>query len=168
MNVLGKETRNVQNPALGATLIWQFTVGYSEGSEVKAPTPLPLLFIVLPIIYHQETAAFIKSTLKASGLRAFVNKFDETKTSKSDLIISIHERARAMQSLTRHSLSLAVASDLIAIDAQSGAAFPMTRTQPKVGIPDSVRDMMKAAEKLGFWCSKLTLHEIAITLKVAF
>lgn len=168
MSVLNKETRIVQNPALGSVLIWQFTVGYSEGSDVSAPTPLPLLFLVLPIIYHQETAAFVKSTFKSSGLRAFVNKFDDTKTSKSDLIISIHDRARVMRDLTRHSLSIALASDLIALNPQTGTVFPKTRTQPKAGIPDSIKDMIKIAEKLGFWCSKLTLHEISTTLKVAF
>lgn len=168
MNILSKETRIVQNPALGAVLLWQFAVGYSEGSEMKAPTPLPLLFIVLPIIYHQETAAFVKTTLKASGLRSFVNKFDETKTSKSDLIISIHKRAEIMRDLTSHSLSLALASDLIGLNPQSGTVFPKTKTQPKTGVPDSIREMIKAAEKLGFWCSKLTLHEVSTTLKVAF
>lgn len=168
MSILNKETRIVQNPALGSVLLWRFAVGYSDGSEIKAPTPLPLLFVVLPIIYHEETAAFIESTRKSSGLRAFVNKFDESKTSKSDLIISIHERARVMRQLTQHSLSLALASDLIALDLRSGGIFPKTRTQPKTGIPNSVTEMMKAAERLGFWCSKLTLHEVSITLKVAF
>jgi hypothetical protein len=168
MSALNKETRIVQNPALGAVLLWRFTRGYSEGSGISAPTPIPLLYVLLPIIYHQETAEFVKSTQKASGLRAFVHKFDETKTSKSDLILAIHDRAKTMRSLTRHSLSLAIASDLIAVDVRSGTVFPITKTQPKAGIPNSVSDMIKAAEKLGFWCSKLTLHEISITLKVAF
>src|SRR5262249_50121277 len=64
----------------------QLPIGYEEASKVKAPTPLPLLFIVLPMVYHKETADLISSTLKASGLRNYVNKFSDTKTSKSDLV----------------------------------------------------------------------------------
>lgn len=75
MSGLNQETRNVQNPALGAMLLWRFTVGYEEASKVKAPAPLPVLFIVLPMMFHQETSDLISSTLKASGLRNYVNKF---------------------------------------------------------------------------------------------
>lgn len=54
MTVLNRETKLIQNPALGSVLLWRFTTGYAEGSEVNSPTPLPLLFLVLPIALHQE------------------------------------------------------------------------------------------------------------------
>ncbi len=38
----------VQNPAIGAYLIWQFALGYQEdGAE---GVPIPLAFLVLPML----------------------------------------------------------------------------------------------------------------------
>src|SRR5215475_3689680 len=142
MSVLNQETRNVQNPALGGMLLWRFTIGYEEASKVKAPTPLPLLFIVLPMVYHKETADLISSTLKASGLRNYVNKFSDTKTSKSDLVYAIHDRAIKMRGLSLESLSLAIASKLLSIDQQNGAVFSLSSSPAKSGIPQSVQPLL--------------------------
>lgn len=168
MGVLNKETRNTQNPALGALLIWRFIVGYKDGSGVATHTPLPLLFTVLPIMLHRDTVSFISSTLKSSGLRTFTNKFNESKTSKNDLILSIHQRALTMRNLTAKSISLAVSADLIKIDSTTALAFPLSSSSPKLNIADSIKDLMKGSEKLGYWCSKLTLHEVSLALKVSF
>ena len=66
--MLAREVQNVQNPALGATLVWRFCCGYVEAHRVDASPPLPLLFFVLPIILHQATSEFVKRTYKSSGL----------------------------------------------------------------------------------------------------
>lgn len=168
MGVLGKETRNIQNPALGAILLWRFVIGYKDGSEVAAHTPLPLMFTVLPVIFHKDTATFISSTLKSSGLRAFTNKFNESKTSKNDLILSIHQRALSMRNLTAKSIALGISADLIKIDSTTALAIPLSTSVPKANIANSVNGLIKGSEKLGFWCSKLTLHEISLILKVSF
>jgi hypothetical protein len=168
MSVLSQETRNVQNPALGAMLLWRFTVGYEEASKVKAPAPLPLLFIVLPMIYHQETSELISSTLKASGLRNYVNKFLDTKTSKSDLVYSIHDRAIKMRGLSLESLGLATASKLLSVDQQNGAVFSLSTSSAKSGIPQSVQSLLKSAEKLGSWCGAISMHEVSVILKIRF
>lgn len=168
MSVLNKETRNIQNPALGAAALWRFTAGYAEGSRVENPTPIPLLFLVLPIAFHQETAKFVTSTQRLSGLRGFVNKFADSRNAKNDLILSLHSRSLTMRRLTTQSLSLAISSKLIALDAERGVAFPLSTTPAKTGIPQSVRSMLSGVEKLGFWCSQVSLHEISIILKVAF
>ena len=168
MTILNQETRNIQNPALGAMLLWRFTTGYAKGCKASSPTPLPLLFIVLPIMLHQETAQFITSTQQRSGLRTFAAKFAEPKTSKNDLLLAIHERSIKMRNLSINSLRQAIASKLILIDSTEGVAIPISKTQPKAGIPQSVRSMIRGAEKLGSWCSELTLHEVSVILKVGF
>lgn len=165
MNVLADEVRLVQNPALGAVLLWRFVSGYWEGHQQHSPTPLPLFFLVLPIVLHEETAMFVKSTQKTSGLRAFATKFGEAKISKQDLLLAIHERAKAFRELTLESLRLALSTRLIHLDL-NGEVFPLSRTRPHVGVPQSVNPLLKESEKLGYWFSQLTLHEIAAILKV--
>jgi len=168
MSILNQETMNIQNPALGAVLLWRFTSGYEEGSNDNSPTPLPLLFIVLPIMFHQETAEFVLSTHRSSGLRIFVGKFTASENTKSDLLIAIHERSLILKNLAMNSLKLAITSSLISIDPAKGVAIPLSSTPPKAGIPQPVQRMLNGAEKLGFWCSKLSLHEVSVILKVAF
>jgi hypothetical protein len=73
---------------------------------------LPLLFLVLPLVYHEQTEQFIQSTQRASGLRAFAAKFARTENLKQDLLVAIHDRMLALRPLTLESFSLALATHL--------------------------------------------------------
>ncbi len=168
MSTLSQETEYVQNPALGAMLLWRFTVGYERGNKTASPTPIPLLFLILPIILHKETTQLLTSTQERSGLRAYTNKFTESRTSKSDLLFALHKRSLSMRPLTMDSLALAVNADIISIDCNAATAICLSSSSAKAGIPTSVRPMLKAAEKLGVWCSTISLHEISVILKVGF
>ena len=52
MGNLVKEFYNIQNPALSAYLLSRFSLGYMEENQDMAP--MPLLFIVLPMMYKKE------------------------------------------------------------------------------------------------------------------
>ena len=165
---LNQETLNVQNPALGAMLVWRFVAGYERASATRKPTPFPLVFLVLPMMLHQETAEFITSTREASGLRAFASKFSESRKSKTDLLFALPKRSLDMRKLTIESLVLAISSGLISIDCDRGMAIPLSSSQVKAGISSYIRSMLRAAEKLGAWCSSISLHEVSVILKVGF
>lgn len=162
--MLGKEAQNVQNPALGAALIWRFCCGYVATHRVSSPPALPLLFLVLPIVLHQSTAEFVKRTYKSSGLRAFAAKFGDSSVSKQDLLLQIHDRSIRWRKLTLQSIELTVAAGLVNLD-ETGNAIPLSRTKAK-GLSDEVKQLMDMAEKLGGWFGELTVHEIVTTLKV--
>lgn len=168
MGALSRETQIVQNPALGAMLLWRFASGFESGSRVSMPAPIPLLFIVLPITLHHETAELIASTRQASGLRSFIGKFSESRISKNDLILALNERAIRMRKLSMESLNLAISSSLIALDTERGLAIALSLTEPKTGVPKPVRTMLQCAERLGYWCSEVSLHEVSAILKVRF
>ncbi|WP_208453273.1 three component ABC system middle component [Burkholderia cepacia] len=164
MTMLARETQNVQNPALGAALIWRFCCGYIEAHRVNASPPLPLLFLVLPIILHQASSEFVKRTYKSSGLRAFAAKFGDSSVSKQDLLIQIHDRSIRWRKLSLESIELAVAGSMLKID-ENGDAIALSRTKAR-GLSDEVKHLMDLAEKLGAWCGELTVHEVVTTLKV--
>jgi hypothetical protein len=167
MTILAQEARNVQNPALGAGLLWRFTCGYIEAHRTAEGAPLQLLFIVLPILFHGQTEEFLNRTQRASGLRAFAVKFGDSKASKQDLLLTIHDRTLQYRSLSKQSLQLALATRLIHLET-NGKVIPLSRTQAVAGMPDETRLLMRDAEKLGHWCSQVTLHEVAAILKVRF
>ncbi|HTW90284.1 MAG TPA: three component ABC system middle component [bacterium] len=167
MKTLAQETRNVQNPALGAGLLWRFACGYTQEHPTHEPVPLPLLFVVLPIVLHEQTESIVASTQGASGLRAFATKFGKSENSMQDVLLAVHDRAAALRTLTRESLRIALMAHLIGLSTDA-AAIPLSRTPAGAGMPPETRRLMKSAERLGAWCGRLTIHEVAATLKVRF
>lgn len=164
---LTQEVRNVQNPALGAGLLWRFSCGYSESHSTSNEAPLPLAFIVLPIVFHQVSETLVVGTRKSSGLRVFAAKFGNSDNSMQDLLLSLHGRMLSLRSLTVESLRVAIATRLLRLET-TGTLLALSRTQAAAGIPADVRRLMKSAEKLGNWCGLLTIHEVATTLKLRF
>jgi hypothetical protein len=164
MTMLAREAQNVQNPALGAAVLWRFCCAYTTTHSAGDAPALPTLFLVLPIVLHQATVELLRRTWPSSGLRAFAAKFGDTKVSKQDLLLQIHDRSLRWRMLTLQSIELAAAGRLIHL-TESGEAMPLSMTKAR-GLPDEVKQLMSDAEKLGAWCGQLTLHEITTTLKV--
>lgn len=162
--MLAREAQNVQNPALGATILWRFCCGYTASHPTNDSPSLPILFVVLPIVLHQATAELLRRTRPSSGLRAFAAKFGDSKVSKQDLLLQIHERSLRWRTLTLHSVELATAGRLVHL-TDNGDVLPLSKTKAR-GLPEEVKQLMGDAEKLGAWCGPLTVHEIMTTLKV--
>lgn len=164
MTMLAREALNVQNPALGAAILWRFCCGHSDVHPSGDAPRLPVLFLVLPIILHQATAELLRRTRVASGLRSYAAKFGDAAVSKQDLLLQIHERALRWRPLTLYSIELAAAGRLLHL-AEDGAVVPLSRTKAR-GLPNEIKQLLADAEKLGAWCGQLTLHEVTTTLKV--
>ncbi|MCA1050987.1 DUF6521 family protein [Priestia aryabhattai] len=167
MGVLSKEIQIIQNPALGAMILKCFTEGYIS-SEKEDSLPFPLLFIVLPMVFHNDTLSYLNSTRRPSGLRALVNKMSDSKESKRDIVLDIHERADKMKKLTLDALRIALATELLELDSKQAKVKVSHKRIDKSAIIKSNSKMFKSSEKLGFWCSQLNMQEISMILKVGF
>lgn len=73
-----------------------------------------------------------------------------------------------MRALTLEAFNIAVEANLVSLSAENATVFPMTTAFRKYTPKGDCKDMMLATEKLGVWCSELTLLEIAKWLKVRF
>lgn len=162
--MLAREAQNVQNPALGAAVLWRFCCGFVEAHPASDAPRMPLLFLVLPIVLHQATAELLRRTRATSGLRAYAAKFGDSAISKQDLLLQVHERAIRWRRLSLQSIELASAGRLIHL-SDAGEVIPLSRTKARA-LPDEVKQLLVDAEKLGKWCGQLTLHEVTTTLKV--
>ena len=162
MGHLSKEVRNIQNPTFGGFVIWNFVRGYYSNNS--SFTPFPILFIVMPIICREEVVEIFN---RPSGLRQFADKFLTTKVLKNDVLTQIHSGSSNMKELSLDSIRVAMYSSLISMDYENALVFPVTTTERK-SEPKSIVKFGKAAEKLGYWCSQLTIHEISHILKVRF
>lgn len=166
MSVLAREVRVTQNPALGATVLWRFACAYHTQNRERSFPKLPLAFPVLPMVLHEPTREVIEGTQRASGLRAFVSKYSDSKNARQDLLLSIHDRAKAFQPLTWESLQISFATRLLRLE-QTGDLVPLSLTAPK-SVPSSSEKLLKSAEKLGSWFSSLSIHEVSTLLRIRF
>ena len=164
MNSQDLDVMYVQNPALGAVLLWRFTCGYY--SNENRPVPFPLLFVVLPIVFRQDLCSVIKSTQRASGLSKVSEKLFSGKL--NDSIHYINNTAIQIRELTLDAFNIAVEANLVSLSTQNAVVFPLTTTIRKYTPKGDCKSMLAAAEKLGTWCSELTLLEVSKWLKVRF
>jgi hypothetical protein len=157
------EAQLVQNVALGATLIWRFVASFDQ--TAKAACPLPLCFAVLPVLFHHVTRDAAVSTNPGSPLAKFVEKFDQN---REDLL-AIHERMLAMKALSLRSIQLAAERGLVSIHPADGVVFASpTAKLSSQRRPETLRPMLRAAEKLGGWCGPHDLAHIANQLRLFF
>lgn len=152
----------VQNPALGAALVWKFVEGYESNRSDRFPT-LPLLFTVLPILYHKELRDTIKTTYPSSGLRIFAAKFK----SEQEVLYGIQDRMLRLRELSLSSISIALQCGLIQIDTSSAEVMSQLSKPPKT-LPNDIKEMMKLSRKLGLWFETLTIQEVQTILRVKF
>ena len=151
---LNKEVINIQNPVLGAYLIWNFTIGYEK------KTPFILLFPVLPMLYRADMLEKLKSTYTNSGLKAFASKLPD------DCLLNIQNFALSMRKLTLHSIQIASRTQLVSV-TDDGYVHSLSSSTHK-SEPKGVKELERYAVKLGKWCSEVSLYEISTILKIRF
>jgi hypothetical protein len=166
--ILNKEVRAIQNPSLGSVLIWRAASSYQKNHKTGSLMPVPLCFLVLPIVFHEETSALVMSTRPASGLRKLTEKFRSAEESKTDLLLAVGRRAVAMRNLTWQSIRLGLASNVISLNTEDGTLMSLSDTPFVSGVPQSIRPLLGSAEKLGAWFSGLTLYEVGLQMQVTF
>lgn len=161
--LLPSEIELVQNPALGAFLLWAFARAYQ--GERAEEVPLLLCFLVLPLVLHGGSLTGIVSTRKASGLTVFAAKLGEHR----EHLLAVHDRALALRTLTLRSIGLGAQSRLLSIDYEVATLRGNTldgRRPPRP--PERMKNLQPAAEKLGYWFSKVDVRQIASALRVEF
>lgn len=159
------ELELVQNPAIGAYLIWNFALGYQE--DGAAAVSFPIAFLVLPILLHRPTFDEVVATRKTSGLALFAAKFDKER----EALMELHGRAFQLRALSLQSIGMAATSGLIKIDYQQATlrAYSLDLLDvKKPKLPERLKGFASAADKLGAWFSKLAIAQIASTLRIDF
>jgi ABC-three component (ABC-3C) system Middle Component 3 len=170
VTALRDEINLINNTALGAYLLWTFTLAYQKEQEINEAPPGVILFLVLPMLFHQPTLEFLDRTQRRSGLAKFSEKFLSTKYQKSHVLLGIHGRTFEMRDLSLHSMKQAMSKRLLTIVPTTGRVVPFDedRVGKPRGIPEIVRKMGRNSEKLGYWFSQNSLKEISFYLKVFF
>lgn len=168
MTRLGHEVWDMQNPALGAALLWRFVMAHKEGAPPGVDCALPLAFLVLPVVLHEESAELLRGTQRRSGLRVFAGKFRATPGVGVDALMGLQRRAVDMRAVSMSALQLAMSAALLRCELDTATVrVARVRAMP-TGWPTEVRRLGGLAEKFGRWCGELSLYEVASTLLIRF
>jgi hypothetical protein len=166
MNILTQEIEFMQNPALGALLLWRFTKAYSDAHPENVGPKLPLVFLVLPLLWNTGTSEPLAGTRTASGLRFFAAKFSKPSASSLDVLASVQDRAIRWREKTAASLRMSIATGLLELADSARVRVRSNPTEPTQN--RTVSDMVDGAEKLGVWLAPLSVDEISLILHVRF
>ncbi|MBB2818027.1 UNVERIFIED_ORG: hypothetical protein GGD59_001251 [Rhizobium esperanzae] len=142
----------VQNPALGALLLWRFGKSYQD-ERLFEPAFMHPFFVILPLLYHVPTLDRIRSTNDSSGLSLFAKKMAEER----ELLVSVQVRALKMRDLTLSSIGAAISSGLMNLSYDTGRLRSNEARPPKP--PERLKYHVAGAEKLGHWFARLSLDQ---------
>jgi len=117
------EIEQVQNPGLGATLIWRFACGYEAG-EGSGGVPLAYAFLVIPLLFNKRVLDAVASTQKS------LRKVEEKLNAVQAAVASLQDSAVAMRELSQQSLAVAIRAGLTTIDSESATFRPRGVTPP--------------------------------------
>lgn len=149
----------VQNPALGAQLLWTFGHAF-QAERIGEVPPMTSYFLVLPIILHGPTIRVVRSTNQSSGLAKFVAKLAEER----EQLLAVHSRALAMRSLTLQSFGVGIAAELLSVDY--GTAFVRANQASLPKPPERLKYHVASADKLGRWFARLPANQVFSLLQV--
>jgi hypothetical protein len=165
--VLAREVDAVQNSAMSAILLWRFCVGYGAARGTPATTPLLALFLPLPILLNEESLSLLSSTQARSGLRLFAGKFTEAVHSKTDVLLSLERHAKTLRGQSLEALRLALQSRLLFLEPKTAEVIALSKAAP-TSLPESIRPLVRNAEKLGTLAGGVSLFELGSVLQVSF
>jgi hypothetical protein len=153
----------VQNPGLGSFALWRFGQGFQADDE--RPVNFALAFLVLPIVLHRATLEHVTLTYRPSGLALFAAKLGKER----EQLLAVHERALMLRTLTLQSIAVGVSGKLLSVDYANATMRANTPDQKKkLVLPERVKHVGPAAEKLGYWFSKLSISQVTTLLRVEF
>jgi hypothetical protein len=159
------EERILRNPALGATLLWQFSRSYVDHRDDGHAPNLSFLLLPLPMLLHGPTMQKIKGMRFESGLLKAV-------IDQPEIMHGLQHRVERMASTSLSSLSLACAAQLLI--REEGYGFPSFRPH-NAKLPPALRstaaivgDMTNAARRIGAWFAHDGLQAVCFRLGIRF
>ncbi|MDF3838557.1 DUF6521 family protein [Cupriavidus basilensis] len=158
------ETAIVQNPPLGTYALWRFGLAY-QARNGQQPI-FPLMFLVLPMVLHKPTLEIVLGTYKTSGLALFAGKLG----ARREDLLAVHDRALTLRHLTLEAIALGEQARLLSIDAQQATlrANALDEGVKAPPLPDRIKWLAPACERLGHWFAGLTAQQVVRMLNVEF
>jgi len=156
------EQRVTQNTGLAAEAIWQAVAEAYASREQAEGVPFPLAFLVLPLVFHQRSAAVLASKSQPGALYKAL-------ADDREITIGLQERMQAMSDRTLQALSIAFSTGLIQIDSDhQRQLIPGRKTPPVQHVTEEVKLIMSASKRVGQAFGEMNIIQLATHLGVKF
>lgn len=159
LGVRSDEFELVQNPALGAVALWQFTAEFFRATGAAHGARLPAMMVVLPLVLRSQSLASIKSRRLAGGLALAMAE-------NRALTAHLGKWTVDFGGLTLRSLNLAMAGALIGYDSAVTEFFPLRKTSPPHVAGGSTSEICRGARRLGYWFATTDVAALSSLLRV--
>jgi hypothetical protein len=136
------EQRIIQNTGLAAEAIWQ---AVHEAYELRGRTDgvsFPLVFLVLPLTFHEHTAASLASKTQPGALYKAL-------AADREITVDLQRRVEAF-------------------DAKEHQIVPVRKSAPVTHVTDEVKVIMSAAKRIGQAFGEMSVVQIITALNVRF
>lgn len=156
------EQRVVQNTGLAAETLWQAVHEAYETNNRIHGVPFPLVFLVLPLTFHQRTAKSLASRTQPGAIYKAL-------ADDREILVGLQARMQALSDRTLQALSIAFQAGLLRMDHEnSRQLIPARRTTPVAHVTEDIKTIMKAAKRVGHAFSEMTFVQICTHLNVRF
>jgi hypothetical protein len=156
------EQRVIQNTGLAAEAIWQAVLEAYEAKNRTAGVPLPLAFLVLPLTFHQRTAASLASKTQPGALYKAL-------ADDREITLSLQSRMQALSERTLQALSIAFHSGMLEVDQDhERQLIPLRKTALATHVTDDVKTILAAAKRVGQAFAEMSVVQLATHLNIRF
>lgn len=167
MGKLVDEVREWNTPIVGAYLLWRFTQSYVNNHPSGDAPVVVLHFIANTLLLGIEYNSLISG--RRQNLASYIRAFSDHDIKKSDLLACLSQRICKQRSSCMNSIDIAVASGLLAWEAETAKLHPLTSLSPVRGSGSKGTSIQMAgskAEILGKWFSNVDVNTITASLGV--
>lgn len=156
------EQRVIQNTGLAAEAIWQAVHEAYEMKDRTEGVPFPLVFLVLPLTFHQRTATVLASKSQPGAIYKALAEDRE-------ITVGLQMRMQALSERTFHALSIGFSTGLLRLDQdQQRQLIPGRKAPPVEHITADVKIILKAAKRVGQTFAELSIVQIINHLEIKF
>lgn len=156
------EQRVIQNTGLAAETIWQVVHETYEARNRTEGVPLVLVFLVLPLAFHQRTATTLAAKTQPGALYKAL-------ADDREITVGLQARMQAMSERTFHALSIGFHTGLLQLDQDHHRQIlPGRKTPPVAHVTTEVKTILSAAKRIGHAFAEMNVVQLSTHLNIRF
>ena len=156
------EQRVIQNTGLATETIWQAVHEAYQIKDRVEGVPLALVFLVLPLAFHQRTATILAAKTQPGALYKALAEDRE-------ITVGLQARMQAMSERTFHALSIGFHTGLLQLDQDRlRQILPGKKTPPVSHVTTEVKTILSAAKRVGHALAEMNAVQLSTHLNIRF
>lgn len=156
------EQHVIQNTGLAAESIWQAVYEAYNAKRRTGGVPFPLVFLVLPLAFHQRSASTLASKTQPGALYKAL-------ADDREITVGLQSRMEALADRTFQALSIAFQSGLLDLDSgRTRDIFPGKKSPPVTHVTEEVKTIFSAAKRVGRSFAEMNAVQLAVHLNIRF